>query len=143
MTKRTIQPAPGATPSFSPGTTPTGMRATEAGTTRYAERHQDRVRDDHFRAGAGGVVLSSLGIGTYLGADTDADDEAYTDAVRTALRSGINVIDTAINYRCQRSERAVGRALNGMLGNEQLARDEILVSNGRADDTVSANPTTG
>ena len=89
MTKRTIQPAPGATPSFSPGTTPTGMRATEAGTTRYAERHQDRVRDDHFRAGAGGVVLSSLGIGTYLGADTDADDEAYTDAVRTALRTGI------------------------------------------------------
>ena len=83
--------------------------------------------DDHFRAGAGGVVLSSLGIGTYLGADTDADDEAYTDAVRTALRSGINVIDTAINYRCQRSERAVGRALHGMLGNEQLARDEILV----------------
>jgi aryl-alcohol dehydrogenase-like predicted oxidoreductase len=128
MTKRTIEPDSGAAQSFTPPspTTP-ASRATEAGTTRYAERHHDRVREDHFRKGAGGVVLSSLGIGTYLGADTDADDEAYTDAVRTALRSGINVIDTAINYRCQRSERAVGRALHGMLGNEQLSRDEILV----------------
>lgn len=128
MTKRTIEPDSGTAPPFTPPrSTTVPLRATQAGTTRYAERHHDRVRGDHFRAGAGGVVLSSLGIGTYLGADTDADDEAYTDAVRTALRSGINVIDTAINYRCQRSERAVGRALLGMLGNEQLSRDEILV----------------
>lgn len=128
MTKRITEPDPGAAPPFAPPR-PSSLpsRATEAGTTRYAQRHRDRVRDDHFRPGAGGVVLSSIGIGTYLGADTDADDEAYTDAVRTALRSGINVIDTAINYRCQRSERAVGRALHGMLGNEQLSRDEILV----------------
>lgn len=127
MTKHTRDPDPGAPARFTPPTAQLGPRATEAGTTRYAERHQHRVSDDHFRTGAAGIVLSSLGIGTYLGADTDADDEAYTDAVRTALRSGINVIDTAINYRCQRSERAVGRALQGMLGNEQLARDEILV----------------
>src|SRR5439155_23840451 len=57
--------------------------------------------------------VSSLGNGTYLGRDDDWTDAAYTVAVRRALQLGINVVDTAINYRNQRSERAVGRALRG------------------------------
>ena len=88
-------------------------RATAAGTARYRERHERRFARDFYRAGPLGVVLSSVGIGTYLGEDTDTDDAAYTDAVRHAVASGVNVIDSAINYRCQRSERAIGRALHG------------------------------
>jgi aryl-alcohol dehydrogenase-like predicted oxidoreductase len=129
MTKRTIYPERDATRTFSPAADGAAQpaRATAAGTARYQERHRTDVAPDHFRTGPDELVLSSIGLGTYLGTDTDADDDAYTDAVRVALRSGINVIDTAINYRCQRSERAIGRALQGMLDNEQLARDEVVV----------------
>jgi aryl-alcohol dehydrogenase-like predicted oxidoreductase len=56
-------------------------------------------------------VASSVGLGTYLGAPTDAVDEGYREAVATAVENGVNVIDTAVNYRCGRSERAVGAAL--------------------------------
>ena len=34
---------------------------------------------------------------------------------RTAIASGVNLIDTAINYRCQRSERAVGAAIQRVI----------------------------
>ena len=129
MTKRTIDPERDATAAFSPAAAgaATPPRATPAGTARYRARHCADVAEDHFRVGPDELVLSSIGLGTYLGTDTDADDDAYTDAVRVAMRSGINVIDTAINYRCQRSERAIGRALQGMLDHEQLARDEVVV----------------
>jgi aryl-alcohol dehydrogenase-like predicted oxidoreductase len=71
--------------------------------------------------------MSSIGIGTYLGDDSDADDLAYAQAIRHAVASGINVIDSAINYRCQRSERAVGRALGGALVAREAARDELVI----------------
>lgn len=56
-------------------------------------------------------AITALGIGTALGEPTDAEDERYERAILAALECGVGVIDTAINYRCQRSERAVGRAL--------------------------------
>ena len=55
--------------------------------------------------------LSSIGLGTYLGEPDDAADAAYTEAISLAAASGINVLDTAINYRHQRSERNIGAAL--------------------------------
>ncbi|HEY7235736.1 MAG TPA: aldo/keto reductase [Gemmatimonadaceae bacterium] len=80
-------------------------------TERYAAPFVDRYASDFFRKMAGGRVVSSIGVGTYLGECTDEDDGAYTEAIATALASGVNLIDTAINYRCQRSERAVGAAI--------------------------------
>jgi aryl-alcohol dehydrogenase-like predicted oxidoreductase len=67
--------------------------------------------------------VSSIGIGTYLGRDDAATDASYAASVRRALQLGINVIDTAINYRNQRSERAVAVALR----ESGLARDEVVV----------------
>lgn len=55
--------------------------------------------------------LTSLGIGTALGAPSDEEDAAYDAALRCAIELGVNHIDTAINYRCQRSERTIGRTL--------------------------------
>jgi len=71
---------------------------------------------EHFRRpeslpGAGELWFSSIGLGTYLGEPDDAADGEYVDAISSALRSGINVLDTAINYRHQRSERNMGTAL--------------------------------
>ena len=84
--------------------------ATTEGTKRYAESFSSRAADGHFRE-AHGLMLSSIGIGTYLGQPDERTDAAYATAVVAAVESGINVADAAINYRFQRSERSIGAAL--------------------------------
>jgi aryl-alcohol dehydrogenase-like predicted oxidoreductase len=84
--------------------------ATREGTWAYRDAHGDRFARTYFRR-IGDAVVSSVGIGTYLGDPTDAADDDYHAALVEALDSGVNVVDTAINYRHQRSERVVGRAL--------------------------------
>ncbi|WP_254537319.1 aldo/keto reductase [Halomarina litorea] len=69
-------------------------------------------------------IVSSVGVGTYLGDSTDAVDERYHEAIVGALEGGINVLDTAINYRNQRSERVVGRAL----ADADVDREAVLVA---------------
>ena len=102
-------------------------RATETGTARYASRFAGTVAAEHFRRDDG-LTLSSIGLGTYLGDETAEDDRAYEDAVTAALGRGANVLDAAINYRCQRSERTIGRALAALVAGGGVARDEIFVS---------------
>ena len=100
--------------------------ATAAGTTRYASRFPD-LRAAGFYRGASGLCVSSLGLGTYLGQPDDATDQAYAEAVIAAARGGINFFDTAINYRHQRSERAMGSALARLFQEGAVARDEVVV----------------
>src|ERR1700674_820072 len=100
--------------------------ATAEGTLRYAARFQGRAAPGHFREIRGGLVLSSIGIGTYLGEADDATDGAYVDAVVAAVQGGINVVDSAINYRFQRSERAVGAGLRELF-DKSYGRDEIMI----------------
>ena len=102
-------------------------QATAAGTQRFAQRFSDRFAPDFFRATAAGLTVSSIGIGTYLGECDDDEDRRYTKVVAEGARRGINLIDTAINYRCQRSERAVGRALRTIIDEGIASRDEIVV----------------
>lgn len=99
--------------------------ATHEGTTRYAEKFRGQAADGHFRQ-VEELVISSLGMGTYLGQANDSTDASYAAAIVAAVECGINVIDTAINYRLQRSERSIGTALK-VLAHKGFARDEILV----------------
>jgi len=106
--------------------------ATPEGTARYRERFPALARVGNFRqhanaAGSGELWISSLGLGTYLGEPSDAADRAYTEAVRLALASGVNLLDTAINYRHQRSERNIGAALGEMVAAGKLQRDEVII----------------
>jgi aryl-alcohol dehydrogenase-like predicted oxidoreductase len=101
-------------------------RATPQETLRYAARFQGRSAAGHFREAPGGLLLSSIGIGTYLGEPDRATDEAYTAAVYAAVEGGANVVDTAINYRFQRSERSIGAAL-GQLLSRSFSRAEIVL----------------
>ena len=106
----------------------TDTRATVNGTRLYAERFTGKSAEGHFRMAevAGGLTLSSIGIGTYLG-ETDArTDAAYTEAVAAAVRGGVNVIDSAINYRMQRSERSIGAALQQLFA-DGFAREELVI----------------
>jgi len=43
------------------------------------------------------------------------------------VASGINLLDTAINYRHQRSERNIGAALREMVSAGELQRDEVVI----------------
>src|SRR5262249_5909437 len=79
--------------------------ATAAGTARYRERFPDAAQD-HFRK-SNDLWLSSIGIGTYLGNPDEETDRRYAEAIERAVELGANVIDTAANYRFQRSERSI------------------------------------
>src|SRR5258708_10371251 len=99
--------------------------ATAQGTARYAARCSGTAAPGHFRD-AQKLKISSLGIGTYLGQPDDKVDASYAASVVASVESGINVIDTAINYRFQRSERCIGSALTP-LAQKGLARDEFIL----------------
>ena len=99
---------------------------TAEGTTRYAARFPGPASQGFYRQ-AGEWLVSSLGIGTYLGAMTDETDRQYAAAVQLALRGGINFIDTSLNYRLQRSERAVAAAVKTLTGAGEVRRDEFAV----------------
>jgi len=66
-----------------------------------------------------GRNLSRLGIGTYLGHLNDATDRQVTAIIGAALQGSVNHIDTAPNYRAQRSEQAIGAALQNTKGMRQ------------------------
>jgi aryl-alcohol dehydrogenase-like predicted oxidoreductase len=101
--------------------------ATAGGTLDYARRVADRTGERHFRQ-LGELHLSSIGLGTYLGPADDATDASYAASVTRAVELGLNVIDTASNYRHQRSERAIGRALADGIARGALRRDEVVVA---------------
>jgi len=97
--------------------------ATPSGTWAYRDRFGDAFGRTYFRR-FGDCVVSSVGAGTYLGDPTDAVDERYRAALTAALDHGCNVLDSAINYRCQRAERVVGRAL----ADAATDREAVLVA---------------
>jgi aryl-alcohol dehydrogenase-like predicted oxidoreductase len=109
-----------------------GGFATPEGTARYRDRFIQLREAEHFRQpqhvyGAGQLSLSSIGLGTYLGEPDDEADANYIAAIGSALRSGVNVLDTAINYRHQRSERNIGASLALLTESGDVQRDEVMV----------------
>ena len=120
-----------ATRSDTPGRGPNGKlipgRATADATARFAKRFAGAFAPDFYRDTSTAHTVSSIGMGTYLGDCDDEVDGRYANVIKAGLERGLNLFDTAINYRCQRSERAVGRALNGAILSRIAARDEIVV----------------
>lgn len=112
---------PEAALSLQPG------HATPEGTAAYAAGHAAGAAAGHFRQ-AQGLTLSSIGLGSYLGEPDVRDDDRYREATEEAVRLGCNFIDTAINYRFQRSERALGRAIAALVGGGAVRREEIVVA---------------
>lgn len=89
----------------------------------YRDRFGDAFGRTYFRRFGPGVA-SSVGIGTYLGEPTAAVDDASREAIGLALRSGVNHVDTAVNYRCGRAERVVGEAVR----ESPIDRESIVVA---------------
>lgn len=131
MSRHTAHPVPpDHAASLAPPQRPISGRdahqATTAGTRRFFER-SPRRHEDFQSPFPRKLIASALGIGSYLGDCTDAEDERYRASVREALNSGVNMIDTASNYRCQRSERAVGHAVVESIAAGEVRRDEVIV----------------
>lgn len=101
-------------------------KATLEGTKRFAGRAKSAK--GHFREVTAKVFLSSVGLGTYLGEEDAATDDGYAASIAIALQNGINVFDSAINYRGQKSERVIGRAISRAISEGFLSRDEVFVS---------------
>lgn len=103
-------------------------RCTPEGCGRFAERAVRRgVSEAHFRR-CGDLVLGSIGVGTYLGEPDGVTDAYMIEAIKDSVtRGGFNVIDTAINYRFMKSERAVGAAVRELVEEGSVARDELLI----------------
>jgi aryl-alcohol dehydrogenase-like predicted oxidoreductase len=97
--------------------------ATPEGTARYRDRFAGK---GHFREQQG-LVLSSIGIGTYLGNPDEATDQNYARAIVRAVQLGTNVVDSAANYRFQRSERSIGTALQTLANEHGIAREELVI----------------
>src|SRR5258707_7310208 len=62
--------------------------ATKEGTTRYTQKFAGRAAEGHFRE-TQRLLLSSLGIGTYLGQPDDRTDAAYAAAAVAAGGDGL------------------------------------------------------
>ncbi|MDQ7038444.1 MAG: aldo/keto reductase [Aquificota bacterium] len=69
-----------------------------------------------------GFRLSEIGIGTYLGDLDDHTDRRYYETIMRGLELGVNVVDTAINYRYMKSERVIGRVM------EEAGREKVFLS---------------
>lgn len=98
--------------------------ATAAFAARFAK--EEGVAAGHYRT-ARGLTVGSIGLGTYLGEPDDATDRRYQAAIEAFVRRGGNVLDTAINYRAQRAERSIGRAIRALVESGAVRREALLV----------------
>ena len=99
--------------------------ATPEGTKRFVEK--SAVNPSNFNKFQE-LHLSNVGMGTYLGDPDSKTDDLVTNAVKQSIASGINVIDTAINYRSQKAERSVGKAIQQLIDAGDISRDQIFLS---------------
>ncbi|MEW6043628.1 MAG: aldo/keto reductase [Thermoproteota archaeon] len=98
--------------------------ATPQGTKNFAQKLGDI--SDNYRIFQD-LALSNVGIGTYLGNPDEQTDVLVKEAVKKSILAGINVIDTAINYRAQKAERAVGKAVSELVAEGKIERDQLFI----------------
>lgn len=72
--------------------------------------------------------ISKIGLGTHLGSFSDEDSRQYIDAIIFAVKNGITMIDTAINYRGMRSEKDVGNAVSALISSGMAKREDIIIA---------------
>lgn len=73
------------------------------------------------------LVLSSIGLGTRLGAADAETDAGYAASIRRALELGCDLLDAALVDRGQASERVIGRTLAELVAAGRLRRAEVVV----------------
>lgn len=115
-------------PKILRGTTLSGY-ATSQGTAAYASRimagnGEDRLIHAFTTLGTTGLTTTRIGFGTYR---VDMHTPEHRDALKKALRTSCNLIDTSTNYTDGDSERLVGSVLAELVGSGEIRRDELIV----------------
>jgi aryl-alcohol dehydrogenase-like predicted oxidoreductase len=100
--------------------------ATPEGTKKFADRQQVASQQNY--KNIHNLTLSNVGVGTYLGNPDTETDKLVEEAIKKSVLGGINVIDTAINYRAQKAERSMRNAISQLINNNDISREEIFVS---------------
>jgi uncharacterized protein YyaL (SSP411 family)/aryl-alcohol dehydrogenase-like predicted oxidoreductase len=104
--------------------------ASPEGTARYAarivsqSRHNGHMERGYGRFGNRGLTTSRLGFGTYR---VDTREPEHRDALKKALREGVNLIDISTNYMDGDSERLIGSVLREVIKGGELSREEVIV----------------
>lgn len=76
-----------------------------------------------------GLIFSKLGLGTFNKEPYKEENYVfhYIEGVKQAIRSGINLIDTASNYRYGQSEKEIGEALKELFLENEVKREELII----------------
>ena len=99
--------------------------ATKEDTERFAKR--SLANKENYKT-IKEFTLSNVGIGTYLGELDSKTDLLVKNAIKESIYGGINVVDTAINYRAQKAERSVQNAISELIEEGKINRSEIFIS---------------
>lgn len=102
--------------------------ATKEGTFNYLKQFPKYSKD--FYRFNGDLFFSSLGLGTYRKEPYREENYIvnYKNAVKMAVLNGINLIDTAINYRYQVSEQEIGEALFELISEKKVKREGLIIT---------------
>lgn len=102
--------------------------ATPQATLEFAKKFSN-YKDFYIKSN--NLIFSKLGLGTFINEPYKEENYIfhYIEAVKEAIRSGINLIDTASNYRYGQSEKEIGIALKE-LGDETKREELIICSKG-------------
>jgi Aldo/keto reductase family len=106
--------------------------ATSQGTFHYTQRNKDKVPYGNFNiaeTSQGPLHMSKLGYGTYIGdPSTLHDKQVFNAIINSCLTGGVNIIDTAINYRYMKAERVVGAAILELINTHGFMREELFIA---------------
>lgn len=97
------------------------MRATIEATEAYHARHPELASAV---LGRTGLRVSGAGFGGYR---TSSGVEAHRIALRKALLSGINLVDTSANYADGASEELIGETVAELVRDGLLTRNQLVV----------------
>lgn len=103
--------------------------ATAAGTKRFFEKLKTLNPEGAFplpptRLGRTGLMVSRVGFGGYRIHEHDPD---HREALKAAIQSGVNLIDTSSNYTDGSSERLIGNVLLDLINDGVAKRDELVI----------------
>lgn len=100
--------------------------ATKEDTYNFAKKFS-HYKD--FYARTNDLIVSKLGIGTFVQEPYKEENYVfdYISSIKEAIKNGINLIDTASNYRYGQSEKEIGIALGELIQNKEIKREALII----------------
>jgi hypothetical protein len=99
-------------------------RATAEATRAHLAAFTTHAPHGQAPLGGTGLLVSRVGFGSYR---VDDETPEHRQALRTALLSGCNLIDTSTNYTDGGSERLIGDVLHELTRDGRLRREAVAV----------------